>query len=178
MCVRRWPNSARRSRGKLVSVEVFGSSGLAQPADRRLRILVAHGPNLNTLGRREPAIYGDVTLDEINTQLGEHAARLGCELAPFQSNHEGALIDFLQAEALAADGIVINPAGLTTTSVSLRDALSATSLPILEVHLSNIYAREAFRHPSLIAPICRGQVCGLGWRGYLYALDALVALLQ
>src|SRR5579875_1350654 len=137
---------------------------------RRLRILVIHGPNLNTLGKREPAIYGDVTLDEINSRLQGWAEALDCELMTFQSNHEGSLIDFAQTEAPTADGIVINPAGLTTTSVSLRDTLSATGLPIVEVHLSNIYAREAFRHPSLIAPICRGQVCGLGWRGYLAAL--------
>ena len=147
-------------------------------SERRLRILVMHGPNLNTLGKREPAIYGNVTLDEITARLSERANALGCEIATFQSNHEGALIDFIQAEAPTADGIVINPAGLTTTSVSLRDALSATGLPIVEVHLSNIYAREAFRHPSLIAPICRGQVCGLGWRGYLAALDALAPLLR
>ncbi len=145
---------------------------------RRLRILVIHGPNLNTLGKREPAIYGDVTLDEINSRLQGWAEALDCELMTFQSNHEGSLIDFAQTEAPTADGIVINPAGLTTTSVSLRDTLSATGLPIVEVHLSNIYAREAFRHPSLIAPICRGQVCGLGWRGYLAALDALAALLR
>ncbi len=159
-------------------------TGATQPASaptaqaRRRHILVIHGPNLNTLGRREPAIYGRVTLDEIGARLAERATALGCSLTTAQSNHEGVLIDFLQAEAPTADGVIINPAGLTTTSVSLRDALSATTLPIIEVHLSNIYAREAFRHPSLLAPICRGQISGLGWRGYLYALDALVALLH
>jgi 3-dehydroquinate dehydratase-2 len=145
---------------------------------RQLTILVAHGPNLNTLGTREPAIYGRVTLDEITTRLNHRANELGCSLTSLQSNHEGLLIDFLQAEAPTADAIIINPAGLTTTSVSLRDTLNATGLPIVEVHLSNIYARESFRHPSLLAPVCRGQISGLGWRGYLYALEALVALLR
>ena len=147
-------------------------------AQRQFTILVAHGPNLNTLGQREPAIYGRMTLDAITTRLNHQATELGCSLTSLQSNHEGMLIDFLQAEAPTADGIVINPAGLTTTSVSLRDALSATRLPVVEVHLSNIYARESFRHPSLLAPVCRGQISGLGWRGYLYALEALVALLR
>ena len=150
---------------------------MSETTARRRRILALHGPNLNTLGTREPEVYGTMTLAEINTRIAERAAELGCDVAAFQSNHEGALIDFLQAEATAAQGIVINPGGLTHTSVALRDALAGTGLPVVEVHLSNIYGREPFRHTSLLAPICLGQITGLGWRGYLYALDALVARL-
>ncbi len=137
--------------------------------------LVINGPNLNMLGKRDTGLYGSRTLAEIQSALAERAAELGVELRFFQSNHEGALVDFLQQNASAAHGIIINPGALTHYGLSLRDALADTRLPIIEVHLSNIHSREEWRHHSVVAPIALGQIAGLGWRGYLAALEFLAA---
>ena len=143
-----------------------------------LNILVINGPNLNTLGTREPAIYGTVTLAQIVDMLQKRGQELDTSVESFQSNHEGALIDCIQQKAEQADGIIINPGAFTHYSIALRDALAAVKAPICEVHLSNIYAREEFRHRSLMAPICRGHIVGMGWRGYLLALEGLVELIR
>lgn len=143
-----------------------------------MRILVLHGPNLNLLGDREPEIYGSTTLAQIDARLAQRGAERGAQVESFQSNHEGALIDRIHAARRRVDAIIINPGGLTHTSVSLRDALSAADVPVVEVHLSNIHAREPFRHTSLVAPIALGQICGLGAIGYELALEALLARLK
>jgi len=140
-----------------------------------MKILVIHGPNLNMVGKREKALYGDKTLAEIDALVEKRGQELAVEILGFQSNSEGVLIDFIQAEAPKADAIIINPGALTHYGLSLRDALVDSALPVIEVHLSNIYAREEWRHKSVIAPIARGQISGLGWRGYIAALEILIA---
>jgi 3-dehydroquinate dehydratase-2 len=142
------------------------------------RILVIHGPNLNLLGSREPDTYGTTTLEEINGDLSSAAKEWGAEVEFFQSNYEGALVDRIQESQSWADGILINPGGLTHTSVSLRDALTATGLPVVEVHLSNIFAREEFRHNSFVSPIALGIVSGFGPMGYGLGLNALLEHLE
>ncbi len=140
-----------------------------------MRILLIDGPNLNMLGTREPDVYGKITLAEIQSRVSDRAKELGVEVRSFQSNSEGAIIDFIQSEAPNAGGIIINPGALTHYSFALRDALAASALPAVEVHISNIYGREHFRRRSVTAAVCRGLVAGLGWRGYVAALEALVA---
>ena len=139
-----------------------------------MKILVINGPNLNNLGKRDPAMYGGDTLADIQERIEARAREFGVDVEFFQSNHEGAIVDCLQASSPGADGIVINAGALTHYGLSLRDALADSRLPFVEVHLSNIHAREEFRHRSVLAELAEGQVAGLGWRGYLFGLEYLV----
>ncbi len=138
-----------------------------------MKILILHGPNLNLLGTREPAVYGKLTLEEINSALKKLAEELECEVSSMQSNSEGALVDAIQSASGKFDGIVINPAAYTHTSVAIRDALSAVAIPAVEVHLSNIHSREEFRSKSFIAPVVLGQISGFGVDSYLLGLRTL-----
>lgn len=138
-----------------------------------MRVLVVNGPNLNNLGRRDASHYGVTTLAQIEDSLRKRATELGVDVEFFQSNHEGEIVDFIQRSTDGADGVVINAGALTHYGLSMRDALTDSRLPIVEVHLSNIHARDEFRRHSVIADIAVGQIAGLGWRGYTYALDFL-----
>jgi len=138
------------------------------------RILLLHGPNLNLLGTRQPEIYGSATLADINAAAERHLAPYNVELRCAQSNHEGELIDLLHEARNWADGVIFNPGAFTHTSVALRDAIVALELPVIEVHISNVHGREPFRHKSLLAGVCLGQIAGFGPDSYLLALDALL----
>ena len=142
------------------------------------RILVLNGPNINVLGRRNPTIYGTLTLDEINGLISEQAEALGVDVSFFQSNHEGALIDRIQESWGNIDGIVINPGALTHYGYSLKDALIDAVVPVIEVHLGNIHAREDWRRHSVVADIARGQIAGFGWRSYTSAIEIMVGIIE
>ena len=144
----------------------------------RKRVLVIHGPNLNMLGKREPEIYGDQSLEDINAQLNELSDGLGLEIETFQSNHEGEIVSKIQQTLGSCDGILINPAAYTHTSIAIRDALSLLNIPVVEIHLSNIYKREPFRHNSLIADIAAARISGFGAQGYLLGLEGLAGLIE
>jgi 3-dehydroquinate dehydratase-2 len=139
-------------------------------------VLVLHGPNLNLLGLREPGVYGTLTMQEIDAQMFELGKELGLEVRCFQSNREGALIDALHDARTWAYGVVFNPGGYTHTSVAIRDAIAAISIPVIEVHLSNVHAREEFRHTSMVSAVCAGTISGLGAQSYLLGLRALASI--
>lgn len=143
-----------------------------------MRFLLLNGPNLNTLGTREPAIYGSETLDDVIRGVEKRAAELGANILAFQSNHEGELLDFIQEHTSEAAGMIINPGSLGHNGLALRDAIAGSGLTTVEVHISNVYAREAFRQQLVLSPVCRGIISGLGSHGYVLALEALVGFVK
>jgi 3-dehydroquinate dehydratase-2 len=143
----------------------------------RHKVLVIHGPNLNMLGKREPEIYGYQTLDEINDRLKSRAVDLGLDIETLQTNHEGEILDQIQQAEKAFDGVLINAAAYTHTSIAIRDALAMLKIPVVEIHLSNIYKRESFRHTSMISDVVTAQISGFGPHGYLLALEGLAQML-
>jgi len=145
---------------------------------QKSNVLVIHGPNLNMLGKREPELYGKTTLDEINASLEKLGKRLGLAVEAFQSNHEGAIVDRIQDAAVTQKGLIINPAAYTHTSIAIRDALLLLHIPVIEIHISNIYKREPFRHKSVISDVVTAQIAGFGVRGYPMALEALAKMIQ
>ncbi len=151
---------------------------MGHPPPSSPSILVIHGPNLNLLGRREPEIYGRTTLAEINRNLADLGVQLGLAVDTFQSNHEGAIVDRIQQAAGSCNGLIVNAAAFTHTSIAIRDALAALDMPVIEVHLSNIHRREPFRHTSLTAGVVTGQILGLGATGYALALRALAEMVR
>lgn len=154
------------------------SSDVNTASLRQLSILVLHGPNLNLLGQREPEVYGAVTLDAINQTLEQCATSQNARVTMLQSNHEGVLVDAIQAAFQVHDGLLVNPAAYTHTSVAIRDAIAGVAIPTVEVHLSNIHKREAFRHHSYVAPVAIGQISGFGDRSYVLGLQALIDWLR
>lgn len=142
------------------------------------KILVIHGPNLNMLGKREPEKYGTSTLDEIDATIEAHGNKAGIEVQAFQSNHEGNIVEKIQQAREVFDALIINPAAYTHTSIAIRDAILLLDIPVVEIHLSNIYKRASFRHKSLLCDVVTGQISGFGMYGYLMALDAIVNILQ
>lgn len=143
-----------------------------------MKVLLLHGPNLNLLGTREPEVYGSMTLNDINEKMIALGKELGADVTCLQSNHEGALIDALHDARTWAAGVVFNPGGYTHTSVALRDAISAIAIPVIEAHLSNVYAREEFRQTSMISAVCKGRVTGFGWRSYELGLRGLLEIVK
>ena len=145
---------------------------------RKMKILLLNGPNLNMLGTREPEIYGHDTLDDVVDRVKERAAQLGAEVLELHSNHEGALVDFIQTHQSTADALIINPGAFGHYSYAIRDAISGSRLPAYEVHISNVHARESFRETMVLSAVCKGVITGFGWRGYLYALEAAVEAIK